>query len=881
MSDKDVELKIGADGKQADQEFDKVASSAEKAGKRIQETMREASYNMAASTKAAADGMKEHFGKVAESFEKVNVVLAAFTAVLAGGAVFKEGIEESNKLTMEAVKLGKQLGISATEAGVLSVALGDVYVDADTMVAVNQKLVKSLGTNELAFKSLGVATRDQNGHFRDSLDIMLDVNTKLLTFKEGVDRNIEGQKIYGKQWGEMQGILKLTTERMEDARKKSEDLGLIIGKENVEATANYRAAMNDVGDVLSAIKKSIGDALLPILTELGNWFANIGPATVTVIKGAIQLFAEVVKGLMQLVAQLGALVGDVLGSIGGTIKAAFGGESLSGMELFINMIKVVRIAIASLASGFAQLVEGVRGSMVAFSRAIVGNLSGADAALQESADRLAKMREDYKNTVEDIAMGGKATPTTSKEGGAHSEGGEQKDGKSQVTDWKAELEARKEVEGEFFKDSLGKDEAFWQSKLGLVRKGSKDEIAIRHELFAIHKQLAQQNFAAELETLKNEQDAARAGSAERVNLATVTAMHIGDTYGYESKEYLAALKDIRKAADDFNKEQEKLEAMKLDRARDHSLAMIGMERDQLGLKKSLGEVDDQEEIAELIKLKNREYQIESQALRDKIALMQQETPEKQQQLDTLAKMQDKHNAEIGQLNIKSVQAVQKNWLDMLGAINSAFDKSITGVIMGTQKVHDAVAQIGQSILAEFVNLGVKRTTAWIANEVAMLAANRAKNIAVASMEKTSASTSVTSSAATATAVVGAEGAKGAAGAASSQAAIPIIGPGLAIGAFAATMALILGARSLIHSSAGGEWQVPTDRLNLVHKNETILPAHIAGPLRDMVANGGSMGGGHTINISAVDAAGVKKLFDTHGASIVASLRKQQRSFNGA
>ena len=59
------------------------------------------------------------------------------------------------------------------------------------------------------------------------------------------------------------------------------------------------------------------------------------------------------------------------------------------------------------------------------------------------------------------------------------------------------------------------------------------------------------------------------------------------------------------------------------------------------------------------------------------------------------------------------------------------------------------------------------------------------------------------------------------------------------------------------SSAGGDWRVDRDRLNFVHANETILPASIAGKLRNMVESGGT-GAGVTVvvnhSVSAVDAA---------------------------
>ena len=59
------------------------------------------------------------------------------------------------------------------------------------------------------------------------------------------------------------------------------------------------------------------------------------------------------------------------------------------------------------------------------------------------------------------------------------------------------------------------------------------------------------------------------------------------------------------------------------------------------------------------------------------------------------------------------------------------------------------------------------------------------------------------------------------------------------------------------ASAGGDWRVDSDRLNFVHKNETILPAGIAGKLRDMVESGGQSGGVTVVvnhSVSAVDAA---------------------------
>jgi hypothetical protein len=91
--------------------------------------------------------------------------------------------------------------------------------------------------------------------------------------------------------------------------------------------------------------------------------------------------------------------------------------------------------------------------------------------------------------------------------------------------------------------------------------------------------------------------------------------------------------------------------------------------------------------------------------------------------------------------------------------------------------------------------------------------------------------------------------------------IPASGEVLAIGEGYAAGAM---------SSAGGDWRVDNDRLNFVHKDETILPAGIAGKLRNMV-EGGATSGGVTVvvnhSVSAVDAASFQGHIRRHGNMI--------------
>jgi hypothetical protein len=93
----------------------------------------------------------------------------------------------------------------------------------------------------------------------------------------------------------------------------------------------------------------------------------------------------------------------------------------------------------------------------------------------------------------------------------------------------------------------------------------------------------------------------------------------------------------------------------------------------------------------------------------------------------------------------------------------------------------------------------------------------------------------------------------AAGAYAALESIPYVGPVLAPIAAGAALAAVFALGSSIASSEGGDWDVDRTRLNIVHAKETIMPAAVAGPMRDFFSKGGATGGSAapTINVSFV------------------------------
>ena len=226
------------------------------------------------------------------------------------------------------------------------------------------------------------------------------------------------------------------------------------------------------------------------------------------------------------------------------------------------------------------------------------------------------------------------------------------------------------------------------------------------------------------------------------------------------------------------------------------------------------------------------------------------------------------------LDSRAVQTSQRTWQSLMQPIQRAFDTSVTGMILGTTTLQKAVANIAQSILAEFVNLGVKMVTNWIASELAMSTATEAGAAARTAASGEGMAAGLAIKAANAIKSIATDSAQAFSGIFAFLA--PIMGPAAA-GPAAAGEATVMAAASGIASAAGG-WMVPSDQLAMVHQNEMILPANISQGLQNMIsANGGAGAGAVVVNVSAIDSQDVKRFFQSNGSLLVNAVNKAMRN----
>lgn len=490
--------------------------------------------------KQSGDGFKEITGPL----EGIAKKFAGLVAIIGSGAIFKAAIDETIKFTKETNVLARTLGISATEASAWNVALGDIYQDSDALVGVLGKLNRVLAEDEDKLNKLGIATRDSNGNLKSQADLLQQVTGYLAAFKDGTDKNVEGAKIFGKSWNEVAPVMQLTAEKIAAAKEKADELGLTMTAESQGTVSAYRASMNDVGDVMLALKNAVAMAVMPVLTRLGEWFSSIGPTAVLVVKGAIGGLATAFMGLQTSVIIAWETIKSFAFTIAGPLRSL-------GEALFM------------LAQGD---FKGATEVMMGWTGRVADRWSGT----------MATIVAESKRTAADIAaLWGPGSPAAAAGGGGggNSTGGGKKGAAkadpSQMAAFDAMLAKQKQIliEGGFIREYEAQQErAFWQEKLTLTNLSAEDRLRIERKVAQLSYEIRKREIDRARELTNLEASQAQALAVARIDTQQAAEKWLLDSDQITKDQFLRL--EMQHEADKYQIQsqalQQRMEMLKLD-----------------------------------------------------------------------------------------------------------------------------------------------------------------------------------------------------------------------------------------------------------------------------------------------------------------------------
>lgn len=423
--------------------------------------------------------------------------------------------------------------------------------------------------------------------------------------------------------------------------------------------------------------------------------------------------------------------------------------------------------------------------------------------------------------------------------------------------------------------SLGEERAYWELIAQTAQQGTAEYRQALQQLIEIHnkegeaakqaarksEEAARQRNAATMNELQVEREETRAASAERIQIDAQVTDRALQLYGRESSEYRRALaerlsdtKAYVSAVQADQKRQADEEAaiyQKQNEAAIKAISSVYTERQKDAQQElQLRQITSEQEIALLRQYADQEYQTELGVLEHYRALMAERPRVVQEINKQIEELEAQHKARMDQINQKETKDAVDTWNRRLEPITRGFNQSISGMIMGTQTLKQGMDRMFQSILLSEIQTGAQRLQNWAATEMAKTGATVAGNAVRTASDAAAARTGMAENAAMSEKQIYNAAYTAAANTYASVSQIPYVGwimaPIAAAGAFIAVEAF-----DNVSSAAGGWDRVPYDDAPaLLHRNEMVLPAHIANPLRDMVSSGGSGGqqGGGEIHI---------------------------------
>lgn len=327
------------------------------------------------------DKLRDKMSKLTGGLKKVGGAMMAVGATVGvvGGAILR-GANQVAEMGDRIDKMSQKIGMSRESFQEWDYILSQNGGNIDSLQMGFKTLTTQIGmagkgTKESVamFKQLGVSIKDNNGNLRKQDDVFNDTITALQKMGETTERDVIAQKLFGRSFIEVKPLLNQSAEAIDKLRKKANDMGLILSKEDVDNAKNYKDTMDTFtrffqakfATVMMKLMPEFSKALEDIMAfgkENQEVFNNLGVAFSWIVTKAlpatIKFFVSIANVLKTIGAGIGMFIADVM-SIPTYISMAF--DTLK-TNVIITFIKIGQ-AIQSVISGLKGVFDNVLGAI--------------------------------------------------------------------------------------------------------------------------------------------------------------------------------------------------------------------------------------------------------------------------------------------------------------------------------------------------------------------------------------------------------------------------------------------------------------------------------------------------------------------------------------
>ena len=225
--------------------------------------------------KAAVSDAEGGLGKFQAGSKSIMDTVAANAAsfAIAGGIAFGkfalDGIQAFKDLALEAEKFATSTGLSMQDASRYIEVAGDIAVPVDAVEGAIGRLNKTIGADPDKVRDLGVDLVYLKDGSLDVNETFLNTIDRLKKIKDPAEKARVAAQLLGKGWQSMSTLIDMGAD---DLRKSLDSVSesKVISPEELKKAKEFRDVMDDLKDKVEDLSLSLGQSLVPILSDVGE-----------------------------------------------------------------------------------------------------------------------------------------------------------------------------------------------------------------------------------------------------------------------------------------------------------------------------------------------------------------------------------------------------------------------------------------------------------------------------------------------------------------------------------------------------------------------------------------------------------------------------------
>lgn len=209
-----------------------------------------------------------------------------------------------------------------------------------------------------SFQKLGISTVDATGKQKDFQTILFEVADKFKDMPDGMDKSTIAMDLFGRSGKSMISTLNLGAAGIQDLEKQADKLGLTLNAKTIGAVNDLVKSQKDLKEQTDAMKIAVGTATAPIMTEFNKRINEL----VTGLLNAHEPLRSITVGFLAFGGPIADVAAGFLGLLANISSITMTvGKLALGLSVGLLVIAAVGGAIYLLVQHFG----GLHNTMVA------------------------------------------------------------------------------------------------------------------------------------------------------------------------------------------------------------------------------------------------------------------------------------------------------------------------------------------------------------------------------------------------------------------------------------------------------------------------------------------------------------------------------------